>query len=239
MKSTLMRTAETKFVSSYAGDTTPNVYTSVNSTITGATQFGFGLPSLFQGTGSYARQGDSITPRQTKVLLDVRLTPTGAPVDLTVVLYYGYCKKYTKFTDVVANSFSLCNELLRLGGVNASGDEEQSFNGIQSDSHLLVNTDVWHLKKITFRLNKCPGVLNGAGAGVLSQGNKNTHAVLLDYSSMCPATLKYNTSTDDEPENWAPIWTMGYYYNDATPPDTGLTGAIQYKANRMLTYKDF
>jgi len=235
-----MRSAETKFVSSYASDATPNVYTSINSQIVGATQWGFGLPDLAQGTGSYTRNGDTITPRQSKVALDIRLTQTGAPVDLTVVIYYGHCKKYTKYADVVANGTALSADLLRLGGVNSAGKENQSFNGIQSDSHLVINTDVWSLKKITFRLNKAPGVLNGAGAGVLSQGNKPNHAVLLDFMpSGCPATLKYDTSSQTEPENWAPVWSIGYYYNDATAPDTGLTGAIEYKANRMLTYKDF
>jgi len=242
VKKTMMREAQTKFVSSYPSDATPNAYTNFNSTIVGPTQWGLGLPDIVQGDTDYNRQGDTIKPRQHKVALDIRFTAgsLGFPHDVTVVVYYGVCKKFKSWTDVQTNSLALCDELLRLGGVNGAGEETQSFNGIQSDSHLSINTDVWNLKKVTFRLNKAPGVLNGAaGAGVLSQGNKASHAVLLDYASFLPAELKYDTSTAQIPVNYAPVWSIGYYYNDPTAPDTGLTGICEYKANRFLTYKDF
>jgi len=239
----IMKAAETKYVSDYAANTTPNTYTTINSGISGATQWAYALPSLLGGTDTgspYTRQGGVIMPRQVKVALDVRLLNTSLPHDITVVVYYGYCKTYTKYADVVTNSSDLCDQLLRLGGKTAGGAETQSFNGIQSDSHLLINTDVWHLRKETFRLNKAPGVLNGSGgAGVLSQGNKNNHSMLLDFSKMCPAKLKFDTTTDDEPSNWSPVFSIGYYYNDATAPDTGLSGIIAYQAIRHLTFKDF
>lgn len=239
--------SETKFVSNYAADTTPNAFTSFNSVIQGANQFGNPLATLTQGDTDYNRTGSVISPRQVKCALDVRISagtdPSNSrvyPVDLTVVGYYGYCKKYSTYSDVAANSAALAADLLRLGGVNGAGAETQSFNGIVADSHLLINTDVWHLKKFTFRLYKAGGYLNGTpGNGTQNAPNKNLHSLMLDYSSMCPQKLQYDKSSDTLPVNWAPVFTMGYYYNDSTPPDSGAgTGIVEYKQNKFLTFKD-
>lgn len=240
--------SETKFVSNYAADTAPNTFTSFNSAIAGASQFGNPLAQLTQGDTDYQRTGSQIVPRQVKCALDVRISagtdPSNSrvyPVDVTVVGYYGYCKKYSTYSDVNANSASLASDLLRLGGVNGAGAETQSFNGIVADSHLVINTDIWHLKKFTFRLYKAGGYLNGTpGNGTQNAPNKNLHSIMLDYSSMCPSKgLVYDKSTDTLPVNWAPVYTMGYYYNDSTPADVSAnTGILEYKSNKFLTFKD-
>jgi len=246
VKATMMKEAETKFVSDYNPDTA-NTYTSFNSQVLGTNQWALGICPLSQATGqvnSYTRVGDTILPRQVKVLLDVRLkaqnpaNPT--PIDIVVVCYYGYCKKYSTYDEVDANSTQLCSDLLRLGGVTTGGAENIPFYGNRSDSHLLVNTDVWKLKKVEFRLHKPAGIVNGgAGAGVGSSQTKVGHSLLLDFGSMCPSEkLKYDTSADTKPINWSPVFSLGYYYADDTAPDTG-AGILEYHANRMLTFKDF
>lgn len=113
---TIGRAAETKFVSSYAADATPNVYTGFNSVIQGASQWSSGMPPLVQGQSSYTRNGEQVSPRQNKVAVDVRLRPDVDPVDITVVCYWGVCKKYKTYADVVTNSITLCTDLLKLGG---------------------------------------------------------------------------------------------------------------------------
>lgn len=240
-----MKTAETKFRTSYASDATPNVYSPFNSIISGATQFSGCLPSVNQGSGEYQRVGNLIQPISNKVALDVRIkggtTSTNAPIDITVVVYYGVCKKYKYHPDLSADSANLCTQLLSSGGISAiSSLETQEFGGIASDSHLPVNGAIWKLKKKTFRLYKAPGILNGtAGAGVLSTPNKNSHSCVLDFASFLPAKLKYDQDLDQDPSNYAPVWCMGYYYNDGTPPDTTAgSGICEFKQNAMLYYKD-
>jgi len=247
VKATMIREAETKFVSDYDPDTA-NTYTTFNSQILGTNQWALGICPLSQATGqvnAYTRVGDEIMPRQVKVALDIRLKAQNPanpiPVDVVCVVYYGYCKTYSKYDDVDANSTQLCSELLRLGGVTTGGAENIPFNGNRSDSHLLVNTDTWKLKKIEFRLHKAAGLINGsAGAGTPSSQTKYGHSLMLDFMPLCPSEkLKYDTSQDTKPANWSPVWSCGYYYTDNTAPDTGTNGILEYKATRYLTFKDF
>jgi len=239
-----MKTAETKYVSTIADDATPNTYSSFNSIISGATQFSCAMPTLQLGTNAYTRIGDLIQPTSLKVALDVRIkggtSSTGNPVDLTVVLYYGYCKKYKNWNDVNTNSATLANQLLSTGGISAlTSVDTQPFAGLQSDSHLPVNSTIWKLKKKTVRLFKCPGYLNGATSpGLLAGPSKYNHTFFLDYTDMLPAKLKYEDG-DPLPENFAPVWSMGYYYNDATAPNTTAgSGILEFKTNNMLYFKD-
>jgi len=241
-----MKTAETKYVSSIASDATPDVYSSFNSVISGASQFSCALPSVIPGTNSFTRIGELIQPTSLKVALDVRLkagAPQTYPHDLTIVLYYGYCKKYKNWNDVDTNSATLADQLLQCGGTSVlTSMDTQPFAGLQSDSHLPVNTTIWKLKKKTCRLYKAPGVLNatsGALPGNPAVPNKNNHTFILDYTDMLPAKLKYEDEFADLPENFAPVWSMGYYYNDTTPPDaTAGSGILEFKTNRMMYFKD-
>jgi len=240
-----MSTAETKYVSDATTDVT--TWTTVNSEIVGTQQFASGLCPLSQTTtqgSSYTRVGDSIVPRQTKIALDIRLkaqtNPFLYPVDINVVVYYGYCKQYTTYGEVDANSTTLASQLLRLGGESAPGVDTIPFRGYISDSHLPINTDTWVLKKEVFRLHKSAGVVNGAtGAGVQSANQKVQHSIMLDYASMCPAKLRYDSTQAVYPANWSPCFAIGYYYADNTAPNTGTDGIIEYKATRFLTFKDF
>lgn len=246
MKQTLMKESETKYVSDWAS-ADPSVWYTINSEITGTNQFARGLVPLSQTTtqgSSYTRIGDSILPRQVKVALDVRLKApnpsTPFPYDVNVVVYYGYCKQYTTYAEVDANSATLASLLLRLGGESAPGVDTTAFRGYVGDSHLLINTDTWVMKKAVFRLHKPAGIINGAtGAGVTASTQKNQHSLMLDYSSMCPAKLRFDSTQAIEPANWAPVFTIGYYYNDNSAPNTGTDGIIEYKAVRHLTFKDF
>jgi len=240
-----MKNAETKFVTNIYNDANPNVYSPFNSAIAGSTQFSSALPDIGTGTDGFSRIGDLIQPMSLKTALDVRIkggtSSTGNPVDVTVVVYYGYCKKYRTWDEVSANSAALCEQLLRVGGISALTTlDTQGFNGIQSDSHLPVNTTIWKLKKKTFRLHKCPGYLNGSTSpGLLGGPAANNHSFILDYTDMLPAKLKYDQTVDVLPSNFAPIWCMGYYYNDGTAPNTGSgTGILEFKTNSMLYYKD-
>lgn len=243
----LNRKSETKYVTSRPADANPFTYTQINSTISGSGQWGSALPSLAQGTTDYTRIGDSIVPVSSKLTVEARIRPLagttsyGAPVDITLVVFYGYCKKYKQYGDVQSNAAALCTQLLKLGGVDpVTGLETTNFSGNAADDMLVINDETWHLRKKRFHLFKAPGQLNGTtGAGVLSTPDKNMARFTLDFTKMLPAKLRYDDATSALPDNIAPVWTMGYYYNDSTPPDTTAgSGIVEYKSIRHLKFKD-
>lgn len=247
----LNRKSETKYASSRAGESVPHTYTVVNSVISGSGQWAAALPRIIQGTDDYSRIGDTIMPSKARVDLELALvdpagTPTGTysnpnPVDITAYIVYGYCKKYRAYNDVQANSAALSDQLLKLGGVDASGNEYTSFSGYREDADLIINDAIWHLKVKKVRLFKSPGQLNGpVSPGVISTPNKTTHKVRLDFSKMLPTKLKYPDVGDLLPINFSPVFSIGYYYNDGSPPDTTSgVGLLKYHATSHMFWKDF
>lgn len=243
----LNRKSETKYLTDYSSGTggTYNKWTGFNSQIVGAGQWGYALPQCVQGDNDYQRIGDSIVPTSCKTDLYFRLAPQGGqatqqnPVDITVVVFYGYCKKYKSLPDVTASSSGLSAQLLRVGQQDATTTlETKSFDGNIVDLTYPINDVVWHLKRKSVRLYKAPGVLNGGTAsGVLSSGNKGIAHMRLDFTKMLPSKLKYDDATDTYPSNFAPVWAAGYYYNDATAADAG-GGIVQLSAYPSIRFKD-
>lgn len=247
----LNRKSETKYACSRAGESTPHVYTITDSVIAGAGQWGLALPGIIQGTDDYSRIGDTIAPTRARVDLQLKLTdpagsPTGVysnmnPVDITAYVVYGYCKRYKYTGDVIANSAALASQLLKLGGVDGTGSEYTGFNGYAEDADLIINDSIWHLKVKKVRLFKSPGQLNGTvSPGTISTPNKTTHKMRLDFTKMLPAKLKYEDVGDSQPVNFSPVFSIGYFYNDGSPPDTTPgVGLLKYHATKHLFWKDF
>lgn len=239
----LNRKSETKYITNYRDDT-QHIWTQFNSQIYGPGQFGSAVPAMVQGTTDYTRLGDSVSP--VKMYTDLRfrvkpvdpLTTNGNPVDITVVIYYGVCKKLKSVLDVAADA-SLPNTLLKLGYTSAvSGLETKPFMGYAEDTDYVINDDIWTLKKKTVRLYKTFGSINGpASPGVPSAPNRNEAHVRLNFTKTLPAKLRYDDAAGQFPVNYAPVYAVGYYYNDSTPPDTG-AGIVEAIALEHLWYKD-
>lgn len=247
----LNRKSETKYASSRAGDTQPHVYTITNSVIAGAAAWQSAIPGVIVSTSAddWTRVGDTISPTRSRVDLELKLidpagSPPGtysspAPWDITAYIVYGYCKRYRNITDVNGNSAALASALLKLGGKDGTGAEYTSFGGYAEDADLIINDAVWHLRVKKVRLFKSPGQLNGVvSPGTISTPNKNSAKVVLNYSKMLPSKFKYQGDADLYPTNFAPVFSIGYYYNDGTPADTGSTGVLKYKATKHLFFKD-
>lgn len=246
----LNRKSETKYVTNVTNSAgTPyNAVTQFNSAVQGTHQFVNALPPMEQSTDgdSFQRIGDSVVP--TKLVNDIWIdfVPTSPyfsatnPADLTVYIFYGYCKKYKNWNDVDTNSSALADQLLQLGTKDpVTGSEHKPFVGLHRDTTLLLNQDIFSLKKKVIRMFKSPGVSNGAaGGGIISQPSKIHAHVKLDFSKMLPAKLKYEESTDTTPSNFAPFWCIAYTYNDQTVPDTGSSGILEYVYTSHLHFKD-
>ena len=169
----LNRKSETKYITDYT-DENANAWQTFNSQVFGANQWAAAIPPLAQGTTDYTRLGDSVFPTSHYTDLHFRINPVSPaytspnPVDITIVIFHGVCKKYKAPDEVRNNSAALCPTLLRLGQKSVgSGLETQPFMGYSQEMDFPINDVVWNLKKTTVRLYKAPGVLNG-GAGALS-----------------------------------------------------------------------
>lgn len=244
----LNRKSETKYLtnvtnSSGAPYNSPVMF---NSAVQGTSQFISALPSMVQGTDDYDRVGDSVVP--TKLVNDIFIdfVPKSGqvgldlPVDLTVHIFYGYCKKYKSWTDVNTNSSALADQLLKLGAKDpVSGSEFKPFVGLHRDTTLHLNQDIFHLKTKKIHMYKSPGYSNGVTSpGIISQPSKIHAHVKLDWTKMLPAKLKYEESADTLPSNYAPFWCIAYSYNDQSTPDTGATGILEYVYTSHLSFKD-
>lgn len=244
----LNRKSETKYVSNITNSSgSPYVNpVMVNSAIQGTHQFQSALPPMVQGDDDYSRIGDSIVPTKLVNDLWIDFVPKSGqvgldlPVDISVVIYYGYCKKYKSWTDVDTNSSALADQLLKLGTKDpVSGSEHKAFVGLHRDMTLLANQDIFHLKKKVIRMYKSPGYSNGVTSpGIISEPSKIHAHVKLDFTKLLPAKLKYEESTDTLPSNYSPFWCIGYVYNDQSLPDTGTTGILEYQYTSHLHYKD-
>ena len=52
-----------------------------------------------------------------------------------------------------------------------------------------------------------------------------------------PKTFTYSGPGNTLPENYSPIWALGYYYNDNSDPDT-TTGLLRVEYTSKLYYDD-
>lgn len=240
VRKVLGRMTETKYVAQLT-----SAWGFFNSQILGANQWATALPPITQGDEEHQRIGNSILPKRSQVKLMLRLTPQDLPSpdqlgsdarDVTVVIYYGFVRKYKNVTDVQTNSATLCTQLLENGDGHTS-----AFLGNPEDVLYPVNNKVFNLKKKVVRLFKGKGhgnVNQGINAGQDGQPPAvYSKVVTLNYKHK--SKCKFSDDTATTPEDFAPVWAIGYYYTDsALDPDTGGVSPIQYRALRQLWFSD-
>jgi len=179
------------------------------------------------------------------------------PLDVTAYIFYGYVKSLKTYQGSAASSYlgnsvivsgqneatRAMQKLLDLGDTNFA-----SFTGSQEYAQLPLSSYVnMKVKKVHFRqgagwINSAAG-LTGALDPVGNTAADNTimKQVTLKYKPL--SKLAYKTSTDIYPENYAPVFAVGYVYNDATASQNQTTptygnGAIEYIAQSQLWFKD-
>lgn len=234
---------------------------------TGSQNWQIALPAIVQaGVGSttvsdITRIGDRIEPTSHRVKLNIRLAQQvvadimgaqAGPIDLTVYVMYGYIKSLKTYQ----NSTTLLDSRLIVDGSSEAatamaklldnGDLTFStFDGSQQFAQLPLSDYVdFKVKKIHFR--QAAGWINtnaNNGSAVPNTDSQNTIRKECILKFKPKSKLAYRTSSDIYPENYAPVFALGYVYNDATASTNQLApvfgnGAIEYTAFSSLYYKD-
>lgn len=225
------------------------------------------LPAMIQGglsstsISDIVRIGDRIEPISLKTKLNIRLAQQpvadvyGAqaiPLDLTVYVFYGIVKSMKTYqgatslqdTRIVVSgqteASTAMTKLLDKGDLTFT-----PFDGSQQFAQFPLS-DYVSMKVKKIHLRQAAGWLNtnaNNGSANPNTDSQNTIRKELTLKWKVPSKLEYKTSTDLYPQNFAPVFAVGYVYNDATAstnqaaPTFG-NGAVEYTAFSSLYYKD-
>lgn len=247
------RKAETKYVaqnspfSAVYGDVYPGG---------GPVQLYTCLPDVPQGDESINRQGLKISPSRHRTDLrfvfndDPQITTSGAPApasqagwDITVHIWYGFCKRYKATGDVQANASQLVAEMLDIGTGATS-----RFTGLLTDEFFETNKEVLTVKHKKVRMYKNAGLANVCDITAPALSTPMSEAKRVSLSWKPPKTLGYKAELINQPDNYAPFLIVGYVHNDASQasdithsdPTTDPTkvSAIKMAMSHKLWFKD-
>lgn len=240
-KRVLNRGTETKYIAEnqeavaiygdvYPGGGSPQLFTCV--------------PDISQGDLSTDRQGVKVNPRRHTTQLqftfneDPQITG-GIPAsqagwDITVHVWYGFCKRYKNVVDVNANASSILAEMLNVGNGSQS-----RFTGLMSDELFEVNKEFLTVRHKTVRMYKNAGRANVLDTTSPSLGMPEYQGARMSLSWKAPKTFLYKDEPAVIPENYAPFIIVGYSHNDGTQAsdlaNTGPTSNIlQVSAVKMV-----
>jgi len=247
---------ETKFRSEIiAAD---NVGASWNSEIKSGSDWYRCIPLVAQGSGEYQRIGDRITPKKLRMDFSFHFFSSDSSTrDITVVLYILTSKRDKTYTGNSASGALPSNFQQYL----ERGDGSTTFfNGTwEASKYPIANNNFNLVKKFEIPLMKGSGLPNGSGIivspGLDLSGNPRdlSGGILAGEDGMAchersvrvnktyvfkdVPKLKYSDGSFQYPNNFAPYWAAGYYYNDGTAPDT-VTGILRVAATSQLHYYD-
>jgi len=223
-KKAMLTEAETKEV-------TRNVETNVphNSAITGADFIPL-IPTVNQGTDDFQRIGDVIRPTRMVVkgliAANRTYTNTNQVLLVRVVIVSPKASVSAAVTVPLLNTFA--GELLQPN--LSTGTQVQAFNGQQPELLYPINRDAFHvhMDKI-FRI--APSAPDRA-----CEENPGEY-VMWKKSVKLPKKLTYDTGVNT-PNNFCPIYALGYAYADGTGPDTLAITKIISNVTCRLSFKD-
>lgn len=202
-----------------------------NSAISGA-DLQVLLPTINQGDDDYQRKGDVIRPLKlvVKGLIAANRTFTDTNQSLLVRVVI-VSPKATKSAAVTVPLFATyANELLQPN--LQTGTQVIPFNGNQAELLYPINRDQFnvHYDKI-FKISPCASAETGGGI------EENPAEVRMWSKTIkLPKKLTYDTGFN-LPNNFCPIFGLGYAFADGTGPDLVSTRIISTVTAR-LSYKD-
>lgn len=234
------QTEETKYVAETLRD--GNLAINFNSTINGSSDWYRAIPLVANGTGSQQRVGDKLRPVKCKLHFNLRFTPDD---DLTRDIYATVYVLNSKANKFYANEGANPTNWVGLTEFLDAGDGTKTiYPGTWLGSTFPINKEMFSLvKKKTVHLNKPSGGSDAAGViGQFDGNGKGMYSVGHLHSSFtvditCPTLFRYQDSVDKIPNNFAPVWAIGYYYSDGTLPDT-TTGLLSADVRTEMYYKD-
>lgn len=202
-----------------------------NSAISGA-DLQVILPTINQGDDDYQRKGDVIRP--IKLVVKGLIAANRQDVDsnqsllVRVVMVSPKASKSAAVTVPLFNNYAA--ELLQPNLL--TGTQVLPFNGNQSELMYPINRDAFivHYDKI-FKISPCSSREGGSGVE-----ENPAECRMFSKTIKLPKKLTYDTGFN-LPNNFCPIFGLGYAYADGTGPDVLATKIISTVTAR-LTYKD-
>jgi len=225
------------------------------------------LPAQVQGITDLTRIGDKIEPVSHQVKMTLRIAPgylmgppvtynaQQVPLDVTAYIFYGYVKSMKTYeggaaVSMVGNSTCVTgqNEASRAWSrlLNNGDDTFSSFNGDPTRAQLPLSDYVnMKVKKVHYRqgygwINTASGLV-GDNTPVPNTDSQNTLSKQITLKFKPPTKLSFKQSSDVYPENYAPVFAVGYVYNDSlgfSAIPGGNPGALEYVAQAQLWFKD-
>lgn len=219
------------------------------------------LPAMVQGTSDINRIGDKIEPSALRAKLNIRLGQQAVadirgaqatPLDITVYVFYGYIKSlktYQGATSLVDNRIvvsgsteaqTAMSKLLDKGDLTfATFDGSQQYAQFPLSDYVGMKVKKIHLRQASGWINT--NANNGSASPNTDSQNTIRKEVTLKWK--LPTKFNYKTSTDIYPDNCAPVFAIGYVYNDATASTNQAApvygdGDVEYTAFSSLYFKD-
>lgn len=230
----------------------------------GAQYWSPALPAMVQGITDINRIGDRIEPTSLKVKLNLRLAQQlitsdpnvfGAqarPLDVTAYIFYGFVKSMKTYQ----NSVTLQDSRLAVSGQSEANtamsrllddgdttfstfDGSQQFAQFPLSHYVQMKVKKVHLRQASGWINT--NVNNGSASPCTDSQNTIRREVTLPFK--LPSKLEYGATTSTYPDNYAPVFAVGYVYNDAGASTNQASpvfgqGAIEYTAFSSLYFKD-
>lgn len=217
------RKSETRYIAAQQGPYWTGIYGDVAPT--------GGLPQLFgcvpgtqQGDESWQRQGLKVNPvkhttelrfafNDDKLLGDNTISASSAGWDVTVHVWYGFCKRFRNQPDI--QTLALSGEIV--GEMLTDGQGLMTrFTGAIGDEMLAVNKEFVNLRHKKFRMYKNAGLANVLDTTSPSLSTPMSEAHRLTLTWKPASVLEYKAEDQLYPENYAPFIIVGYCHNDAT-----------------------
>lgn len=228
------------------------------------------LPAMVQGVSDINRIGDRIEPVSHRVKMTVRFAqeyvppPPGGtpsiiaqdnPLDLTVYVIYGFVKSMKTYAQpsqvsLVGNSIVVSGQTEATRAMQRLLDDgDLTYSAFTGDPILAqqpLAKEYVNMKVKKIHLRRAAGYINtnaGNGDAAANTDAQNTLSKTFSLKFKVPSKLEYAASTDLYPNNYAPVFAVGYVFNDATasrnqaaPAYPG--GQVEYVAQPQLWFKD-
>jgi len=219
------------------------------------------LPAMVQGVSDINRIGDRLEPSSLKVKLNIRLAQQvvgdikgaqATPTDLTVYIFYGTIKSMKTYNTAIAvqdnrlvvnaqsEAVTAMSKLLDKGDLTfTTFDGSQQFAQLPLSSYVDMKVKKVRLRQAAGWINT--GFQNGSAVPNTDSQNQIRKEVTLQFKP--PAKLSYKTSTDLYPDNYAPVFALGYVFNDAAASTNQVdpqypNGVVEYTAFSSMYFKD-
>jgi len=242
--------AETKFIIQSPvslGGSTLNTFTGFSSGITTSNECYKLIPTILQGSDSFQREGDAITPLSLtvkgRISLQDRLT---ASADIIVHLYFLTCKAVKSL--VTAGKALQVVPTSRLLD-NGTGSKV-AFDGTCYTSMYPVNKEEFNvIKHLKIRLSKSSGIHNfvglvpGSWDSIATTAPPSTYARDFSVKIPLPAKLTYSntdpTTQSNDPSNYYPFMVAGWTFADASGDTASVsTTYVNIEAQSHLYFQD-